>query len=187
MSGTTPTTRGERSVATEADRGRLLPFAQAGGAKPIAVSAAMRRGGGLEGFTPPHRFKARTAASDGHKASTRAARQRRAQVCGDSTVQSGGRWAGSPHPPQAVPLPLRGEGLNARESGLACEYRAIRQRFARRIVEILIQLCYPVSGLWSLYNKAPDNGNQNSIIRRSVLPLEGKGDRFAVDELYPQK
>ena len=35
-------------------------------------SAAMRRGGGLEGFTPPHRFKARTAASDGHCAFTRA-------------------------------------------------------------------------------------------------------------------
>ena len=40
----------------------------AGGAKPIAGR------GGLEGFTPPHRFKARTAASDGHCASTRAAR-----------------------------------------------------------------------------------------------------------------
>ena len=30
--------------------------------------------GGLDGLTPPHRFKARTAASDGHYASTRAAR-----------------------------------------------------------------------------------------------------------------
>ena len=42
----------------------------AGGAKPIAGR------GGLEGFTPPHRFKARTAAFDGHCAFTRAARQR---------------------------------------------------------------------------------------------------------------
>ena len=48
---------GERSVAA-------LP----GGAKPIAGR------GGLEGFTPPHRFKARTAASDGQQAFTRAAR-----------------------------------------------------------------------------------------------------------------
>ena len=49
--------RGERSVAA------LL-----GGATPFAGW------GGLEGFTPPHRFKARTAASDGHCAFTRAAR-----------------------------------------------------------------------------------------------------------------
>ena len=47
--------RGERSVA-----------ARPGGAKPFAGW------GGLEGFTPPHRFKARTASSDGHYASTRA-------------------------------------------------------------------------------------------------------------------
>ena len=40
----------------------------AGGAKPTAGR------GGLEGFTPPHRFKARTAASDGQYAFTRAAR-----------------------------------------------------------------------------------------------------------------
>ena len=59
---------GERSVAALPDRGRVLSFPSAGGAKPIAG------GGGLEGFTPPHRFKARTQASDGHTASTRAAR-----------------------------------------------------------------------------------------------------------------
>ena len=50
------------------DRGRVLVFTSAGGAKPNAGK------GGLEGFTPPHRFKARTAASDGHCAFTRAAR-----------------------------------------------------------------------------------------------------------------
>ena len=43
--------------------------------------------------------------------------KRRAQVCGDSTVQNDGHRAGSPHPPQAVPLPLRGEGLNAAQDG----------------------------------------------------------------------
>ena len=57
MSGAKLPNRGERSVAA-------LP----GGAKPIAGRVA------LEGFTPPHRFKARTAASDGHCAFTRAAR-----------------------------------------------------------------------------------------------------------------
>ena len=50
------------------DRGRVLSFPSAGGAKPIAVR------GGLEGFTPPHRFKARTQASDGQRIFTRAAR-----------------------------------------------------------------------------------------------------------------
>ena len=39
-----------------------------GGVEPIAGR------GGLEGFTPPHRFKARTAAFGGHMAFTRAAR-----------------------------------------------------------------------------------------------------------------
>ena len=57
MLGATLPPCGERSVA-----------AVPGGAKPIAGR------GGLEGFTPPHRFKARTQASDGHNASTRAAR-----------------------------------------------------------------------------------------------------------------
>ena len=57
----------------------MLPFASAGGAKPIAATETdagclAAAWGGLEGFTPPHRFKARTAASDGHTASTRAAR-----------------------------------------------------------------------------------------------------------------
>ena len=57
----------------------MFPFAQSGGAKPIAAMGtdagrlASARGG-LEGGTPPHRFKARTAAFDGHNAFTRAAR-----------------------------------------------------------------------------------------------------------------
>ena len=72
------------------DRGRVLVFTSAGGAKPIAGR------GGLEGFTPPHRFKARTAASDGQRAFTRAARKRRAQVCGEVIVRGDGHWAGSP-------------------------------------------------------------------------------------------
>ena len=55
MSGATLPNCGERSVAA-------LP----GGAEPFAGRVA------LEGFTPQHRFKARTAASDGHTAFTRA-------------------------------------------------------------------------------------------------------------------
>ena len=50
------------------DRERVVLFPSAGGAEPIAGR------GGLEGFTPPHRFKARTAAFDGQYAFTRAAR-----------------------------------------------------------------------------------------------------------------
>ena len=38
--------------------------------------------------------------------------QRRAQVCGDSTVQSDGQWAGSPHPPlPRSPFPSRGRTI----------------------------------------------------------------------------
>ena len=47
----------------------------------------------------PSQVPARTAASDGQRAFTRACAKRRAQVCGDSTVKSDGSWAGSPHPP----------------------------------------------------------------------------------------
>ena len=57
MSSQTLPNCGERSVAA-------LP----GGAKPFAGRV------GWSGFTPPHRFKARTAAFDGHTAFTRAAR-----------------------------------------------------------------------------------------------------------------
>ena len=71
MSGLTLSSSGQRSVAALPDRGRVLLFTSAGGAKPNAGR------GGLEGFTPPHRFKARTAASDGHCAFTRAARSAR--------------------------------------------------------------------------------------------------------------
>ena len=55
------------------DRGRMLPVAQAGGAKPIAARrfAAV---GWVGGACPSAPFKARTAASDGQRAFTRAAR-----------------------------------------------------------------------------------------------------------------
>ena len=48
LSGATLPLSGERSVAALPDRGRVLSFTSAGGAKPIAGK------GGLEGFTPPH-------------------------------------------------------------------------------------------------------------------------------------
>ena len=147
--------KGDRSAGDEVhlkgipDRGRVLLFAQAGGAKPIAATG-MDDGclasacGWVGGVYPSAPLKARTMASDGHCAYTRAARQRRAQVCGDSTVKSDGRWAGSPHPPQAVPLPRK------------------------------------KSGEWSW---RPTGEVTLQLRRRIVLPLEGKGDRSAVDEV----
>ena len=50
--------------------------------------------------------------------------KRRAQVCGDSTVKSDGRWAGSPHPPQAVPLPLEGKDITWLKLRRDCKCRA---------------------------------------------------------------
>ena len=68
--------RGERSVAAVPDRGQMLPFAQAGGAKPIAArdTSAGHLVGWVGGVHPSAPLKARTAASDGHCAFTRAAR-----------------------------------------------------------------------------------------------------------------
>ena len=59
MSGETLRNFGEQTVAALPDRGRMLPFAQPGGAKPIAATEAdagchAAAWGGLEGFTPPH-------------------------------------------------------------------------------------------------------------------------------------
>ena len=87
---------GERSVAArDRDARRFAAVGWVGGVYPSAqiqgADSGFRRTIGIH----PRRAK------------------RRAQVCGDSTVKSAGRRAGSPHPPQAVPLPLRGEGLNA--------------------------------------------------------------------------
>ena len=71
-------------------RVRVLVFTSAGersvAARERYAGCLAAAWGGLEGFTPPHRFKARTAAFDGHCAFTRAARQRKAQVCGEITV-----------------------------------------------------------------------------------------------------
>ena len=69
MSGATLSNSGERNVAAQ-DRGRILPFTSTGGAKPIAAIGTdagrlVAARGGLEGLAPPHRFKARTAASGG--------------------------------------------------------------------------------------------------------------------------
>ena len=120
------------NVAALPDRGRVLPFTSAGGAKPIAGR------GGLEGFTPPHRFKARTAAFDGQQSFTRAARSaglRFAVILLSKAMDIGRdhlihRCRGPPSPrgatadavltsstANAVPLPLIGEGLNALEIG----------------------------------------------------------------------
>ena len=130
---------------------------------------AHRRWGGLEGFTPPHRFKARTAAFDGHCASTRAARSaglifavRSLSKAIDRETTSSGACVGTSSTADAVPLPLRGEGLNARKSGrdFPCRVR----HFACPASEALPR-CRTVSGC--------------SLSRaRFCLHLEGKGDRL---------
>ena len=78
MSAYLPSPRGEGDPLAgdevhSLDRGRMLPFASAGGAKP---SAARRYAavGWVGGVSPSAPLKARTAAFDGHTASTRAAR-----------------------------------------------------------------------------------------------------------------
>ena len=138
---------GERSVAAEPDRGRVRTFTSAGGAKPIAGR------GGLEGFTPPHRFKARTAASDGQYAFTRAARSaglnfavillsKAMDVGRDHLIHRG-----------AVPLPRKdSEELGGRSE----ELRRLIFEVFRPIGKVTPQLR-----------------------RRLSLPLEGKGDRVS--------
>ena len=90
------------------------PFTSAGGAKPIAGR------GGLEGFTPPHKFKARTAASDGQHASTRAARSAGLRFAVRSLSKAIDREISKVRRPGwnlihrgAVPLPLVGATADA--------------------------------------------------------------------------
>ena len=112
MSGATLANCGERSVAALPDRGRVLSITSAGGAKPNAGR------GGLEGFTPPHRFKARTAASDGHCAFTRAARSaglRFAVILLSKAMDSGRDHLIHRG---AVPLPLEGKDNTRSRRGI---------------------------------------------------------------------
>ena len=97
-----------------------------GGAKPIAAidtdaGCLAAAWGGLEGLAPPHRFKARTAASDGQHTSTRAARSaglrfavRSLSEASDRETTMSGACVGTSSTATAVPLPLVGEGLSAR-------------------------------------------------------------------------
>ena len=83
---------------------RVLLFTSAGGAKPIAGR------GGLEGFTPPHRFKARTAASDGHTAFTRAARSARLNFAVIALSKSVDVEPDHLIHPKRFPFPYEGKG-----------------------------------------------------------------------------
>ena len=106
------------SGVTLPDRGRVLLFTCAGGAKPIAGR------GGLEGFTPPHRFKARTAAFDGHCAFTRAARSaglRFAVILLSKAMDVG--WNHLIHRKRS-PFPYEGKDLMPLKLGRDCECRA---------------------------------------------------------------
>ena len=106
------------SGVTLPDCGRVLLFTSAGGAKPIAGR------GGLEGFTPPHRFKARTAASDGHCAFTRAAQSaglRFAVILLSKAMDVG--WDHLIHRKRS-PFPYEGKDLMPPKLGRDCECRA---------------------------------------------------------------
>ena len=123
---------GERSAAGPR-AGALLPERRRG--------EAHRRQGWVGGVYPSAQIQGadtgfrRTADIHPRRA------QRRAQVCGDSTVQSDGRRARSPHPPQAVPLPLRGEGLNAPErgGGFPCRTRHLAFRAVSTLRRITLR------------------------------------------------
>ena len=67
----------------------------------------------------------------------------------------------------AVPLLLQGEGLNALKEEQDLQCPATRQRFARRFSEV----------------SRPTSKVKPHCKRHIVLPLEGKGDRSAVDEV----
>ena len=83
-----------------------------------------------EGLNAP--LKARTAASGGQRAFTRAARKRRAQVCGEVMVQSDGRWAGSPHPPLTrSPFPYEGKDLTRSKVGKTANVDCNTSEFRR--------------------------------------------------------
>ena len=71
---------------------------------------ALRRAGWVGGVRPSAQFPARTAASGGQRAFTRACAKRKAQVCGEVTVRSIGQGNQqspalglAPHPPRSGP------------------------------------------------------------------------------------
>ena len=101
----------------------MLSNAQTGGAKPNAARryAAV---GWVGGVYPSAPFKARTAASDGHCAFTRAARSaglrfavRSLSEVTDRETTKSGACVGTSSTANAVPLPLVGEGLKAVQVG----------------------------------------------------------------------
>ena len=110
-------------AASVLDRGRMLICAQAGGAKPIAARCCAAWGW-VGGVYPSAPFTARTAASGGHCAFTRAARSaglnfavillsKAMDVERDHLIHRG-----------AVPLPLEGKDLTRLKLGRVCEYQA---------------------------------------------------------------
>ena len=122
--------------------------------------AAMRRWGGLEGFTPPHRFKARTTVSDGHCAIPRAARsaglrfavRSLSEAIDRETIKSGAR-VGTSSTAAAVPLPLnRGRLKRCRNWSETSNVGQHSNALLAAMLEDPLQLCYLVSGLWSLYS-----------------------------------
>ena len=85
------------------------------------------------------------------------------------TLRDSGTVRWSPHPPQAVPLPLEGKDKNALVKGSAFFHCGNAS----------------LAGVWKC--RARHCKSSLNLDRAIVLPLEGKGDRSAVVELYPQK
>ena len=139
MPGATITNSGERSVATELDRGRMLPFAQPGGAKPIA--ARDRDAGHFVGWVggvprraePLHTI---SGADSGFRRTNGIHPRLRVSAMIRFAVRSlsGETDRGSDKVRRpgwhllhrgAVPLPLIGEGLSAVETGRDFQCRAL--------------------------------------------------------------
>ena len=136
---------------------------------------ARRRVGWVGGVHPSAPFKARTAASDGHTAYTRAARSaglrfavRSLAEAMDRERSKSGARVGTSSTADAVPLPLVGEGLIARKSGrdLQCRARHSHNCGERSVAAL------------------PDCGRMlpfTSALRPS--PGRGRGTAVAVDEV----
>ena len=96
------------------------------------------------------------------------------------TLREGERVSCSPQPPQAVPLPLKGKDNCVRSLRLDLQYRA--RHFEYPASEALPNRKNTLP--FAKRKAARSTGKVSPTLKRGiVLPLEGKGDRSAVDEV----